>query len=179
MVRPNGLRVSGERRAEGDERVRCTRVLGHPFSRSDSFPKPPTGNTCNAEHQSLRDSRSMRRTAVQQPDTEKPHQRKYQKANNPQGALSALGHASQEEARDQTAYSPRKAKYDWHHRLGIIRANALERTREQTDNRDVDRGPNPGGDANCSKDKKHGSEFRHLLDRHAIRWPNGLRVSGE
>ena len=25
---PNGLRVSGERRAEGDERVRCTRVLG-------------------------------------------------------------------------------------------------------------------------------------------------------
>jgi len=27
---PNGLRVSGERRAEGDERVRCTRVLdGH------------------------------------------------------------------------------------------------------------------------------------------------------
>lgn len=27
-VRPNGWRVSGERRAEGDERVRCTRVLG-------------------------------------------------------------------------------------------------------------------------------------------------------
>ena len=26
--RPNGWRVSGERRAEGDERVRCTRVLG-------------------------------------------------------------------------------------------------------------------------------------------------------
>ena len=25
---PNGRRVSGERRAEGDERVRCTRVLG-------------------------------------------------------------------------------------------------------------------------------------------------------
>src|SRR5712691_7031237 len=25
---PNGWRVSGERRAEGDERVRCTRVLG-------------------------------------------------------------------------------------------------------------------------------------------------------
>src|SRR5262245_60971764 len=26
--RPNGWRVSGSRRAEGDERVRCTRVLG-------------------------------------------------------------------------------------------------------------------------------------------------------
>jgi hypothetical protein len=26
--RPNGRRVSGSRRAEGDERVRCTRVLG-------------------------------------------------------------------------------------------------------------------------------------------------------
>src|SRR5262249_48917138 len=25
---PNGWRVSGERRAEGDERVRCTRMLG-------------------------------------------------------------------------------------------------------------------------------------------------------
>jgi hypothetical protein len=25
---PNGLRVSGERGAEGDERVRCTRMLG-------------------------------------------------------------------------------------------------------------------------------------------------------
>ena len=29
---PNGWRVSGERRAEGDERVRCTRVLGRGFS---------------------------------------------------------------------------------------------------------------------------------------------------
>ena len=28
IARPNGWRVSGERRAEGDERVRCTRVLG-------------------------------------------------------------------------------------------------------------------------------------------------------
>jgi hypothetical protein len=28
FVAPNGLRVSGERRAEGDERVRCTRMLG-------------------------------------------------------------------------------------------------------------------------------------------------------
>src|SRR4029453_13894408 len=27
-LRPNGWRVSGERRAEGDERVRCTRMLG-------------------------------------------------------------------------------------------------------------------------------------------------------
>src|SRR5262245_28944796 len=27
-VPPNGWRVSGERRAESDERVRCTRVLG-------------------------------------------------------------------------------------------------------------------------------------------------------
>jgi hypothetical protein len=26
--RPNGKRISGERRAEGDERVRCMRVLG-------------------------------------------------------------------------------------------------------------------------------------------------------
>ena len=26
--RPNGQRISGERRAEGDERVRCMRVLG-------------------------------------------------------------------------------------------------------------------------------------------------------
>jgi hypothetical protein len=42
---PNGRRVSGERRAEGDERVRCTRVLG----RGDSpvtclplaLPEPP------------------------------------------------------------------------------------------------------------------------------------------
>ena len=25
---PNGWRVSGERRAEGDERVRCTRMMG-------------------------------------------------------------------------------------------------------------------------------------------------------
>ena len=28
---PNGLRISGERRAEGDERVRCMRVLGAPL----------------------------------------------------------------------------------------------------------------------------------------------------
>ncbi len=28
---PNRWRVSGERRAEGDERVRCTRVLGNPM----------------------------------------------------------------------------------------------------------------------------------------------------
>jgi hypothetical protein len=28
LVPPNGWRVSGERRAEGDERVRCTRMLG-------------------------------------------------------------------------------------------------------------------------------------------------------
>ena len=28
QVAPNGWRVSGERRAEGDERVRCTRMLG-------------------------------------------------------------------------------------------------------------------------------------------------------
>jgi len=28
VVRPNGWHVSGERRAEGDERVRCTRMLG-------------------------------------------------------------------------------------------------------------------------------------------------------
>ena len=27
---PNGQRISGERRAEGDERVRCMRVLGGP-----------------------------------------------------------------------------------------------------------------------------------------------------
>ena len=27
-MRPNGQRISGERRAEGDERVRCMRVLG-------------------------------------------------------------------------------------------------------------------------------------------------------
>jgi len=27
-VAPNGLRISGERGAEGDERVRCTRMLG-------------------------------------------------------------------------------------------------------------------------------------------------------
>src|SRR5262249_32667346 len=27
---PNGWRVSGSRRAEGDERVRCTRMLGGP-----------------------------------------------------------------------------------------------------------------------------------------------------
>ena len=26
---PNGQRISGERRAEGDERVRCMRVLGN------------------------------------------------------------------------------------------------------------------------------------------------------
>ena len=30
---PNGQRISGERRAEGDERVRCMRVLGDAFSR--------------------------------------------------------------------------------------------------------------------------------------------------
>src|SRR5215472_12777065 len=30
LLAPNGWRVSGERRAEGDERVRCTRVLGRP-----------------------------------------------------------------------------------------------------------------------------------------------------
>ena len=29
---PNGQRISGERRAEGDERVRCMRVLGDAFS---------------------------------------------------------------------------------------------------------------------------------------------------
>ena len=28
FVAPNGQRISGERRAEGDERVRCMRVLG-------------------------------------------------------------------------------------------------------------------------------------------------------
>ena len=28
---PNGQRISGERRAEGDERVRCMRVLGGAF----------------------------------------------------------------------------------------------------------------------------------------------------
>ncbi|MGC2183631.1 MAG: hypothetical protein WA637_10150, partial [Terriglobales bacterium] len=33
---PNGRRVSGERRAEGDERVRCTRALGGPFISSSS-----------------------------------------------------------------------------------------------------------------------------------------------
>ena len=39
----NGLRVSGERRAEGDERVRCTRVLGDPCiqgsKRAPSLPR--------------------------------------------------------------------------------------------------------------------------------------------
>ena len=32
MVTPNGLRISGERGGEADERVRCMRVLGDAFS---------------------------------------------------------------------------------------------------------------------------------------------------
>ena len=41
FVPPNGQRISGERRAEGDERVRCMRVLGGPlmFSRSGIEPE--------------------------------------------------------------------------------------------------------------------------------------------
>ena len=46
--RPNGLRVSGERRAEGDERVRCTRVLDGrlkmPLSGSSYSSESQTGN---------------------------------------------------------------------------------------------------------------------------------------
>lgn len=56
---PNGQRISGERRAEGDERVRCMRVLGHPYSRSEPLPKPPTDNTCNTEADNLRDARAV------------------------------------------------------------------------------------------------------------------------
>ena len=42
---PNGQRISGERRAEGDERVRCMRVLGRrlsglsPDRKRSAFPK--------------------------------------------------------------------------------------------------------------------------------------------
>ena len=37
---PNGQRISGERRAEGDERVRCMRVLGGPLMFASSEIEP-------------------------------------------------------------------------------------------------------------------------------------------
>ena len=37
---PNGQRISGERRAEGDERVRCMRVLGGPTTYGLFTPAP-------------------------------------------------------------------------------------------------------------------------------------------
>ena len=48
-VAPNGWRVSGERRAEGDERVRCTRMLGAmpPFSPTMT-PSPSSPNRMTA-----------------------------------------------------------------------------------------------------------------------------------
>ena len=51
---PNGRRVSGERRAEGDERVRCTRVLGRLFShcRLTSLPIPRARHRRCAERMS-------------------------------------------------------------------------------------------------------------------------------
>ncbi len=40
MPLPNGWRVSSERRAEGDERVRWTRVLGRPVRQSENPARP-------------------------------------------------------------------------------------------------------------------------------------------
>jgi transcriptional regulator with XRE-family HTH domain len=48
-ARPNGWRVSGERRAEGDERVRCTRLLGRLPTVTSTRPYPRRRNSRQQE----------------------------------------------------------------------------------------------------------------------------------
>src|SRR6476660_4143134 len=47
--RPNGWRVSGSRRAEGDERVRCTRLLGRLPTVTSTRPYPRRRNSRQQE----------------------------------------------------------------------------------------------------------------------------------
>ena len=48
---PNGQRISGERRAEGDERVRCMRVLGDGRTHFMPGPVRPTTYPTGALHE--------------------------------------------------------------------------------------------------------------------------------
>ena len=66
---PNGQRISGERRAEGDERVRCMRVLGGATELSPA--NPPAMRLTGAQRQSRHDDEADSESLLKSPAGDK------------------------------------------------------------------------------------------------------------